>query len=259
MSRAGAFFGEHRRAARAGAFDCQLASAVLPPDDVPDHVHDEAHFVLAIDRGYVSAAFGERPTETPLALVYNPPGTDHRDRFMEAGGRFLGIAFDPALGEGIAAHRPIAVTQGRAGAAACRMAGALTRHAEPLDLEQAALDLIGEVAGWDGEARAPRWLSVARDAIEALAPDDTPSVQAVAAAVGIHPVHLARTYRRAHGHGPATAIQLARLARVAEAMRGNETLAELAAAYGFADQAHLSRSFRQHWGITPGEARAALA
>lgn len=257
MSRAGAFFGEHRRAASAGAFDCQLARAVIPPEDVPDHTHDEAHFVLAIDRGYVSAAFAEKPTQHPFALVYNPSGTDHRDRFVDPGGRFLGIAFDPDVSCGIEASSPFGV-EGGARASASRLTGLLVANADPLDIEQAALDLVGDVAGWEGEARMPRWLRAVREAIHEAIDDGRSSVQSIADDIGIHPVHLSRTYRRAYGHGPATAIQLERLGRVAEDMAGEATLAELALDHGFADQAHLSRSFRTHWGVTPSQVRAAL-
>ena len=257
MSRVGGFFGEHRRAARAGAFDCQLANAVLPPEDVPDHTHEEAHFVLAVDRGYVSAAFDERPTDKPFALVFNPSGTDHRDRFLEAGGRFLGIAFDPVISEQIASRGPVGI-EGRARAIACRLGGLLVAGSDGLAIEEAALELVAEVAGRDGETRIPGWLVKVRDAIHETAGDESLSVADIAQAVGVHPVHLSRCYRKSFGHGPAKAIQLERLGRVAEAMRGEATLAQLAVDHGFADQAHLTRTFRSHWGITPSAARAAL-
>lgn len=258
MRRFGGFFGEGRREVRAGAFDCHLARAVIAPDDVPDHVHDEAHFVFAIDRGYVSAAYAERPTGKPGALVYNPPGTDHRDRFSKTGGRFLGISFDASLSPERGTRHPRPLLDGRLHGGMVRILGMVISAVDTLDVEGAMLDLLADFSGIEERFKAPNWLKTSRDAIHELASCPDLSVADVARAANVHPVYLARAFRHAYGHGPSQAIQLARLDAVAAEFGSEKSLADLANAYGFSDQSHLNRSFRRLWGTTPGAVREAL-
>jgi AraC family transcriptional regulator len=79
----------------------------------------------------------------------------------------------------------------------------------------------------------------------------------VAAAGPVHPTHLAAAFR--HRYGVTVGAYLRRL-RVDAARRailaGDGSLSRIAVEHGFADQAHLSRLFRFHLGITPGSLRA---
>src|SRR5262249_21772677 len=76
--------------------------------------------------------------------------------------------------------------------------------------------------------------------------------EAVAAAVGIHPVHLARVFRY---HFGATLGDYVRRLRVEFAARQlittEETLAGIALAAGFSDQSHFTRTFKRQTGMTP--------
>ncbi|HWW27154.1 MAG TPA: AraC family transcriptional regulator, partial [Caulobacter sp.] len=67
-------------------------SATTSADEVHEHSHDDAHFVLATHGRYLTTAWGPE-TEGPV-LVYNPPGVIHRDRFVETGGYFLAVSFE---------------------------------------------------------------------------------------------------------------------------------------------------------------------
>ncbi|MGW0230541.1 helix-turn-helix domain-containing protein [Actinopolymorpha singaporensis] len=62
-----------------------------------------------------------------------------------------------------------------------------------------------------------------------------------------------RRFSAAVGYGPATFARVARLVRVRDLARGHPraTLADLAAAAGYADQAHLARDCRDLTGATP--------
>jgi AraC family transcriptional regulator len=79
----------------------------------------------------------------------------------------------------------------------------------------------------------------------------------LAAAVGVHPVHLARTFRRTHG---ITVGGYARRVRTARAIAllgtSQSTLGEIAAEAGFCDQSHMARLVKRETGRTPGELRA---
>ncbi len=69
--------------------------------------------------------------------------------------------------------------------------------------------------------------------------------------------HFARGFRAAVGVTPRTYGRLARFEKLLAALHGApaRSLAELAAAMGYADQAHMNREFRAFTGLTPGAYR----
>ncbi len=72
---------------------------------------------------------------------------------------------------------------------------------------------------------------------------------------------LRRRFGEAFGYGPKTLDRILRFQRFLTLLRGtgHRSLAELAAAAGYADQAHLTRESRRLAGGTPGEIAALLA
>jgi AraC-like DNA-binding protein len=70
---------------------------------------------------------------------------------------------------------------------------------------------------------------------------------------------LARQFRKAYGINPYRFHLLRRLDRARELLRQGSDLVDVAQALGFADQAHLSRHFRQAYGLPPGQWRGLVA
>jgi AraC family transcriptional regulator len=87
------------------------------------------------------------------------------------------------------------------------------------------------------DARPPRWLTRVTERLAADGPE--PSVRQLAREAGVHPVHVAR----------ACALLLSNRVSIAEA----------AAAAGFADQSHLTRALKSVLGETPAAFRRAGA
>jgi AraC family transcriptional regulator len=78
----------------------------------------------------------------------------------------------------------------------------------------------------------------------------------LAAEAGVHPVYLARVFRRHHRCTIAQYVRRRRLERALhELSTSRRSLAEIAIDTGFADQAHFSRAFKAHAGLTPGQFR----
>lgn len=234
-------------------------SATISAEGVEEHSHDDAHFVLATHGRYLTTAGGPK-TEGPV-LVYNPPGVVHRDRFVEAGGYFLAVSFAAGDWRDLASQEPAAVDALRlTGPSARRTALRLTRAILTRDVEAVALQSLGlELAA---EAMAPprresalrpSWLDAAETYL-ADAFDQPIAVADVARAAGVHPVHLARGYRRWFGATPGTRLRARRLERAADLlMLGKAAIGEIALSAGFCDQSHLNRQFRLAYGVTPGE------
>jgi AraC-like DNA-binding protein len=74
--------------------------------------------------------------------------------------------------------------------------------------------------------------------------------------VGCSPHHLSRLFHRRTGKTLVQHRSELRIHRALDRLREQDaTLAEVAADAGFADHAHLSRSFRRFLGVTPSALR----
>jgi AraC-like DNA-binding protein len=90
-------------------------------------------------------------------------------------------------------------------------------------------------------------------ALQALAVETRVSV--AARSLGVSERTLHRTVLQTTAKPPSYWLQLARVRRAARALRTTMPLVELATTYGYADQAHLSRSMRQWFGHSPEKMR----
>ena len=85
------------------------------------------------------------------------------------------------------------------------------------------------------------------------------SLSELAFEAGVHPMHLARAFRRYTGESIGQALRRLRVERASRLLvETSSSLAEIATASGFADQAHLTRVFRRHTAVTPARYRACL-
>jgi len=103
----------------------------------------------------------------------------------------------------------------------------------------------------------PLWLEVALALVEQHFAEPLP-LAAVAKRVGVHPVHLARTFRRVYQTPFASYVRQLRVDFARRQLAGPAALSEIACAAGFCDQSHFSRCFKQHTGLTPAEYRSSL-
>jgi AraC-like DNA-binding protein len=224
---------------------------------------------LAGTRGVFIYALGE-----PLEIV----GADGRAILLRAGDGFAaGIAdrtsVSRALGQQAGVQVTLSLTSLAAvlGAPVATLANRVVRlddmiGAAAIELGDAlchAMDDEGRFAVLDAFlarrfAQAPAAEMNLSAAAERLLADHAPSSSAMARELGWSRKQLARRVRGATGFRPDRLRRLARFERFAEALRLRpaEPLAELAVAYGYADQAHLTHEVRAFSGMTPGELRA---
>jgi AraC family transcriptional regulator len=107
-----------------------------------------------------------------------------------------------------------------------------------------------------GDAR-PRWLAAIAEAVRSDCTSPL-SLSMLAAGVGVHPVYLARAFRRHFGQSVGSYMLQARL-RVAmhRLTMSNDTISRIAIDCGFADQSHLTRMFGREVGQSPARFRRA--
>jgi len=133
--------------------------------------------------------------------------------------------------------------------------------AAPLAIEGILLEVLA------GAARArelrmrgtvpPRWVTEARDLLHE--PEPVGSLGELADAVGVHPVTLARGFRKAYGCSVGAYLRRLRIARAAQRLtETDDSLAEIALEAGFADQSHFSNLFRRETGLSPSAFRRSV-
>lgn len=238
----------------------------LPPGGVPRHAHEHAHFCLVISGRYEVESGDLRGRCRDLTLLFHPAGTVHEDRFLATGGRALMISLEPELiersGDPSLADRSVALDDPEIGFPASRIRHELRAPdgLSGLSIEGLALELLSRVSRrveWS-DTRRPRWLDRAVALLRESA--TTPArVTDVAAEVGVHPVHLARVFRRCLGLAPGEYLRRVRIRRAMDLIeRSTDPLSTIACRAGFCDQSDFTRAFRREMGTTPGGYRRAV-
>jgi AraC family transcriptional regulator len=105
-------------------------------------------------------------------------------------------------------------------------------------------------------AHEPQWIKQVVELVHSTAPGAL-RLSELAATVGVHPVHLARTFRRRHGCSIGAYARSLQIERAVTMLAGTAPLSEVALASGFYDQSHMGRAIRGATGKTPGQLRAA--
>lgn len=258
--RPGQFYGVRHDRTQGGIFELGVLEATAPEHDVHLHLHEEAHFVLVLAGTYISSAHGAPHLAPAPALVYNPPGTVHRDRFLGGKGRFMTISIEPERLDGDEALRRIPTHASYLQQAAClRTAFLLARGMQDRPdaalLESGVWELLAHSDARPGRAvrQPPSWMRHAYGAVMDGAVDPGLSIAEVAASSGVHPVHLARVFRALFGCSPGELLRWRRIERACAMLRQHgRSLAEIALDAGFVDQSHMSHAFRQRFGMPPG-------
>jgi AraC-like DNA-binding protein len=124
------------------------------------------------------------------------------------------------------------------------------------DAEYAATELLALASPLDRpRARPPAWLVKAHEAI--VEQPTVVRIGALAERSGVHRVHFARAFYAHYGSLPSVARRRAMLDRAIDGVvEAGTTLADVASAAGFADQAHMCRAFREFLGASPVQLRA---
>ena len=222
----------------------------------PPHAHESTGVTLVVAGGFRETACGREESATALSVVVKPAGVVHADEIGAEGARTILLEIeDPSLlPERLGPWRWLHAGPGVRPLLA--LAAALRGEARPI--EDTVLELLGEVS--DTARPAPRdppaWVRRAREALDD-ADRSAARVRLLAEMLDVHPVSLARAFRRHFGL-PVTAYRRRiRLRRAAAQLAGSRgQLTRIAHAAGFADQAHMCREVRAATGCTPGELRA---
>jgi AraC family transcriptional regulator len=239
-----------------------------PHFNIPRHAHDLPSFYMVLQGGLTEADNRTSAQLPAWSVVFTPAGHIHRNTFHDQGGRCFLVELGPDW-LGRLGHTAIALDQPVTGGA-CGLGEPVTRlwrelrepdQVSPLSAEGLVIEILCRMmrTGVERTGEAPPWLLRARDLIHDRMSEPL-SLGEIAATVGVHPVHLTRTFRRRFRDTPGEYQRRLRVERAArDLVTTGRALTEIAFSCGFADQAHFSRVFKTNTGWTPARYRIALA
>jgi AraC family transcriptional regulator len=265
----GHFYGETLAHREVAGF--RLTETAYPPRlRLPRHAHERPYFCLILE-GVYDEVYGRKGRVCRRSmLVYHPAGEVHSQHFNGVAGRLFRIEVGLAWLERMRQTTPVLndSLEFQGGtlswlAAKVHREFQLMDEVSPLAIEGLALEIVA-AASRRSRSRAftskpPRWLTQARDLIHARAREERLTLSDIARSASVHPVHLAREFRR---HFHCTVGEYVRRLRIELACReivnSDAPLVEIATAAGFYDQSHFSRTFKRLTGLTPAAYRASF-
>lgn len=230
--------------------------AYAPGACQPPHDHPFASVTLVLAGSLAETVGGRTEEAGPLSVVVKPPLVRHADRIGPRGARVFRLALTADEHHDLLqAGVPLDAWRWIHGGPPARALLGLA-HADTAGSGDCLSSAVYEALALlcpplSASHGPPRWLARVRQQIDdGLAP--APRVRELASEAGVHPVYLARQFRRYFGCSVVAHIRRRRAREaavlIAESGLG---LSEIAHRSGFADHAHLCRDFKTLVGISP--------
>lgn len=251
------------------AAGCTVTDVWFAPGDVlQSHTHDRPVFGVMLE-GAFQSEIARRRLDCPVASIWVEPLAEPHANFIgRSGARVLVMLPDPSRSELFAPFG------GFLGAVQHLRHAGIASDAQRIraelslgdNLSRFAIDglvqtmLASATRAWVTHrfhAPLPRWLTRAQEMLHASF-REKPSVTEIAATVGVHPSHLARSFRAHFDVTMGDYVRRLRAAWAAERLaRSDMSLSEVAVAAGYSDQSHMTRELRRQLGMSPGNYRRA--
>jgi AraC family transcriptional regulator len=231
---------------------------------LPPHTHELPFLCLLLEGAYEEEAAGEHVRYEPLTLVFHPARLAHSDRVFPDSRMFTVEFSEPwfdALATAGASEHSLSTHSGAEPLwIMLRLyEGMRDRTLSDLTVETLCFELVGSLDRLDepGDPAAQPWLRSLRAILDERYKQHL-DVRALAHEVGVHPVHMSRTFRRAFKVNIGDYVHRRRVQTACRILRESQTsIAAIAEDLGFSDQSHFSRIFRGITGQTPARYRSA--
>jgi AraC family transcriptional regulator len=219
----------------------------------PPHRHEDGSLSLVVAGQLEETSASTCHRASVGSVVIKPADSLHADSYGPRGACIIQIRTDagPFSKYGLGSYRWFESTTLARAVLACLS----DEHHGAESAELGLWDVLASVFDkYPCENAAPprAWFTRVLDRLE-RGVNEPVSVSGIAREVDVHPVHLARVFR---AHFGRTIAKHVRERRVLAAWRAIEAdgppLAVVAARFGFADQAHMTRAFGEILGLSPG-------
>jgi AraC family transcriptional regulator len=236
-----------------------------PRTSLPRHSHATAYISLLMQGRYYERIDRKRYHLRPDTILLHPAGETHSNEVPRSGARIFCIEFTPIGVQRLGVHNvDLSKRTEQRGGPAVRLGHRLyqqfrrTDTLSTLALEGLIFEILAELLYPEPAGEASRefpWINKVLAFVHANYRNPLPLAK-IGQAAGIHPVHLARSFRRVHGQ---TLGEYVRRLRIEEARRRlimtDLKLTEVGLECGFSDHSHFSRVFRRHVGVSPSRFR----
>jgi AraC family transcriptional regulator len=232
--------------------------------EVPLHTHENTHFLFVVKGEYEATVKDKKQNFSSSAMLYYPAGTTHRDHFYTLGERrFLTVSLTSETNKRLLEEiKFIDYSIDFSGVEISWLRERICREIQlpdiltPIVLEGMANELLVYSArNLDKSGKLPAWIKTAQELIQDCCSESI-TITEIAATVGVHPLHLARTFRKFFNCSPGEYLRKCRIQLATNLLlNSKKTLAEIAQMGGFADQSHFTQCFKRSAGVTPAEFR----
>ena len=225
------------------------------------HEHETAYVSFLLAGAYVEDSQQEERNCSSGTVIWHPRTEAHTDRFHSGGGHMLDVEIDPAwLDDAAQELKP--VSRARMFCGGLPYSLGLRMYRELSDDSDGVQDVVTELLGFfftgPLESHPPAWFNRALRICNDLEEQQL-SLASLALAVGVHPVHVARSFRRFLGYTFGDHLAKIRIRRAFDLLLNSKRpIVEVAYDCGFADHAHLCRAFKQSTGLTPSAFRKSV-
>jgi AraC family transcriptional regulator len=232
----------------------------------PVHTHERPLFCVVLEGAYEEQVSNKRLYCTRTTTLFHAAEEEHLERFADCGGRSLIVELEPAWIDRVREISRVAIHSSAAHDSGMLrpMGSRLYREflmddpAARLVIEGLLFEITGEFfrAERRRETRRPRWLARAVEMIQDNFPRRLP-LATIADEAGVHPVHLAQSFRRFYGCTIGDYVRRIRIDWACQELaRSDLSVLDVATAAGFADPSHFARTFRRAVGMSPPQYRA---
>jgi AraC family transcriptional regulator len=233
-----------------------------PNQRIPKHSHEQTYVSIVLRGSYIEEC-GSTAWECATGqTILHVAGECHSDRFHRSGAQVLNLELFPAFlarlyeSGGVSADSRALVRSVYAMQLGLRLHKEVS-NCDPwsaLTIEGLTMELLAEVFRQRATRLKPQrrdWLGKVTEILHAKFQEPV-MLGELAAYVSVHPVHLARAFRKRYLCSVGDYLRRLRIEAACHALLNSDApIAEIALRSGFSDQSHLCRTLKQYTGMSP--------
>lgn len=244
-----------------------LKELVYPPNTgIPRHNHEDANFCMAVEGGCTEIYGSKSRDYKPYSIGFLPVYCTHSLKTYGAGMRAFSINISPLWLERMREYSlnvkdSVFCSRGNLIHLQIRLYRESQNidAASPMAVEGLVMEMLAETSRLQTRSESgapPYWLKQAREIAHEQFSANL-SLDEIARQVAVHPVHLARMFRKYYRCTIGDYVRQIKIENACREILAAETpLIEIALKNGFSDQSHFTRIFKRLKGLTPADYRA---